>query len=427
MNHLNFIQALEDLAPPAALHGPSDHRCAALERLKALDPLRSQEEWQFLSPRPFFELPPNVSSNAADAAPDELALADCLTLTFEDGQLVGEVGANLAEGLLITPLDQALAADPERLKALLDLPDSDSRHALTDLVSAFSAGSLMIEVKDGHTLKRPLRLLYRQSTRGRFSAHQHLLVIGRNAEATVIEAFHGPDHRPYISASMCRIHLEENARLDHYKQQLEGNEARHFGGLYITQKQNSSFRQIHVALGGRFARTEIHSLIETGAECHLEGSFVARDQSLIDTHTRLRHRGHHATSRNHYHGMAMGKGRGIFQGRIIVEPGAQLTDAVMQSRNLLLSEEAVIDAKPQLEIHADDVKCAHGVTIGQIDAEQVFYLTSRGLDHADALRILTLGFASTVLDQIRPDALREQIKAQIHHAMETALLVEDPS
>jgi Fe-S cluster assembly protein SufD len=270
-------------------------------------------------------------------------------------------------------------------------------------------------------LSQPIQLLYRRRREGHFSAVHHLLRLAEGAEATVIETHTGPDDLPYAATSLTRIELAAGARLDHYKQQNEGNGGRHFGGLYVNQAPRSVLRQTHLALGSQFARTEIHSLLEEGSECHLEGSFVALNRAVSDTHTRLRHRGRAAQSREHYRGLATAQGRGIFQGRIIVEPGAQKTEAFMHSKNLLLSDQAEIDAKPQLEIHADDVRCAHGVSIGQIEPNQLFYLRSRGLDEAEALRVLTQGFVATVLAPVRLETLRAQMESDLRRAVERAI------
>jgi len=155
--------------------------------------------------------------------------------------------------------------------------------------------------------------------------------------------------------------------------------------------------------------------------------FLAQNRAQLDTHTRLRHAGPHAISRDDYRGIAGGRGRGVFQGRIIVDPGAQKTRAEMQCRNLLLSQDAEIDAKPQLEIHADDVKCSHGLTVGQLDPGAIFYFASRGVDEEEARRLLTFGFANEIVERIRPQALRQRIQDELGHRLTQSASGSTPS
>ena len=422
MNVLARIRALE--APPE-----SPDPCwlaavkqAALDRLTAWDPAETEEEWRFVSARPYLEPPSDKSLLPPPSlqAPPE-SLENTLTLDFEDGRWLELLPQPLPDGLRIRRLKQAIQQDPEGLSDLMDLEDPDSRHALSDLVLLLAEDGLLIEVAKDTVLSQPIRLLYRRRAEGHFSAVHHILRLAEGAEATVIETHTGPDDLPYVATSLTRVDLAAGARLDHYKQQNEGNGGRHFGGLYVHQAPKSVLHQTHLALGSQFARTEIHSLLEEGSECYLEGSFVALNRAVVDTHTRLRHRGRAALSREHYRGIATANGQGIFQGRIIVEPGAQKTEAFMHSKNLLLSDQAEIDAKPQLEIEADDVRCAHGVSIGQIEPNQIFYLRSRGLDEAEALRVLTQGFVATVLTPVRPKALRAQMESDLHKAVERAI------
>jgi Fe-S cluster assembly protein SufD len=319
----------------------------------------------------------------------------------------------LPEGLEIISLQEAAREHPEILQKLLDLPEPGSRHGLSHLTAALAGEGVLIRVKSGVLLSRPIHLIHRITAEQSVTAVRHFIDIERHAEATVIESHSGPDQTPYLSLGMSRIFLDENASLDHYAHQAQGNQGRHFAGIYVEQKATSRFLQTQVALGGHMARCEIHSTLDRASECDLQGIFLAQDRAQIDTHTRLRHAGPHATSRDDYRGIAAGRGRGVFQGRIIVEPGAQKTQAEMQCRNLLLSQEAEIDAKPQLEIYADDVKCAHGLTVGQLDPGAIFYLASRGIGEEEAKHLLTFGFANEILERVRPKALQNRLQSDL--------------
>jgi Fe-S cluster assembly protein SufD len=177
--------------------------------------------------------------------------------------------------------------------------------------------------------------------------------------------------------------------------------------LYVEVGRSARFQHTNLSLGGLLVRNEIHVDLAEAAECSLDGLFVGRGRQHVDNHTMIRHNEPNGVSREHYRGVLTDRARGVFQGRIVVQPKAQKTDAQMNNRNLLLSEDAEIDTKPQLEIHADDVKCAHGVAVGQLDPESIFYLESRGVDQTSARNMLTFAFANTMVEQIRLAGFRE--------------------
>jgi Fe-S cluster assembly protein SufD len=180
----------------------------------------------------------------------------------------------------------------------------------------------------------------------------------------------------------------------------------------VEQGSHSRFAQHNLAFGGLLARNDISVGLADAAECTLNGLFLAKSRQHVDNHTRIDHREPHGVSRESYRGVLADRARGVFQGRIVVHPQAQKTAAEMSNRNLLLSDEAEIDTKPQLEILADDVKCAHGVSIGQLDAESIFFLQSRGIDREAARNMLTFAFANEMVDKIELPSLREQVQAQ---------------
>lgn len=415
MERLSTFKALQDSLPGAGLPWLDQHRSDSLRDFGSRGfPTPRDEEWQYL-PASAFSGPQFKAQDSQDAAPFnlELKLPGCFTVTFKDGVKVASDSSALPEGVEILDLREALKKAPEAIQALLELPEPASQHSLSQLVAALAGEGLLIRISAGVRLEHPIQILNVSSRNDNLSVLRHFILLERNAEASVIETHTGPDQTPYQALSITRIQLGENASLDHYKHQAEGNQGRHFGGIYVDQAPTSRFRQTHIALGGAIARTDIHSRLERASECELEGVFLVQDRAQMDTHTRLRHAGPHATSRDDYRGIAGGRGRGVFQGRIIVEPGAQKTQADMQCRNLLLSQEAEIDAKPQLEIHADDVKCAHGLTVGQLDPGAIFYLASRGVDENEARQLLTFGFANEIVERIRPQELKKRIQDEL--------------
>lgn len=415
MERLSTFQALQGTLPGAGLPWLDEHRRESLAAFSAHGfPTTRDEEWQYLPASSFtgnqFNTQEPESENTFD--PD-LALPGCLTLVFKDGRRIAHAPQALPHGLEILNLKEALLRNPQDIQSLLELPEPASRHSLSHLVAALAGEGVLIRVAAGIRVEQPIQILHLSSRPDHLSVLRHFIRLERNAEATVIESHVGSSQTPYLALSMTRIQIEENASLDHYKHQSEGDQGRHFGGIYVDQAPTSRFRQTQAAFGAAIARTEIHSRLERACECELEGIFLAQNRAQLDTHTRLRHAGPHATSRDDYRGIAGGRGRGVFQGRIIVEPGAQKTMAEMQCRNLLLSEEAEIDAKPQLEIHADDVKCSHGLTVGQLDPGAIFYLASRGVGEEEARRLLTYGFANEIVERIRPPALRQRIQDEL--------------
>lgn len=415
MERLSTFEALQGNLPGAGIPWLDQHRRQSLAAFGAHGfPTTRDEEWQYL-PTSAFSGSQFVGQTeaVAETFDPDLRLPGCLTLVFKDGKRIASENGPLPEGLEILDLKDAFVQHPEKVQALLELPESDSQHGLSQLVAALAGQGLWIRVAAGVRIEQPIQILQLSEQSEHLSVLRHFIQIENNAEATVIESHLGSNQTSYLALSMTRVQLGENASLDHYKHQSEGNLGRHFEGVYVDQAPSSRFRQTQAALGGLIARTEIHSRLDRASECELEGVFLAQDRAQIDTHTRLRHAGPHATSRDDYRGIAGGRGRGVFQGRIIVEPGAQKTQAEMQCRNLLLSGEAEIDAKPQLEIHADDVKCSHGLTVGQLDPGAIFYLASRGVDEAEARQLLTYGFANEIVERIRPQALKQRIQDEL--------------
>jgi Fe-S cluster assembly protein SufD len=203
--------------------------------------------------------------------------------------------------------------------------------------------------------------------------------------------------------------VEENASLEYHRLQRESKDAYHIATVQVRQERNSRFTSHAVALGGALARTDLNVVLDAeGSECTLNGLYMASGERLIDNHTRIDHARPHCTSHELYKGILDGRARGVFNGRIVVHRDAQKTDARQTSKTLLLSDDAIIDANPQLEIYADDVKCTHGASIGQLDAEALFYLRTRGIGPAEARRLLTYAFANDILSRIGIESLRAE-------------------
>jgi Fe-S cluster assembly protein SufD len=408
--HLPWLQAL---------------RGAAEERFAAGGfPSPREEEWKYTNVAPIEKklFKPADAAEAAGtdaAAIERFRLPDAWSLVFVDGAFAAGLSRTegLPDGVIALSLADALARCPERVEALFHSIAGRENHGFIDFTTAYFRDGAFIQVPAGVALEKPVQILHVSTRMDGLSVLRHLVALERNAEARVIETYAGAEGAGYLTAAVTEISLGENASLDHCKLQSETERAYHFGGIYAAEARSARFRQHHAAFGGLLARTEIHSDLGHGAECELDGLFLATGRRHLDTHTLIHHREPHGASRETYRGIAADRARGVFSGRIVVHPGARKTDAEMSNRNLLLSADAEIDGKPQLEIHADDVKCSHGVTVGQLDPNAVFYLESRGVDEPSARNMLTFAFANEMVEKIRPDSLRNLVRAELLAAL----------
>ena len=381
-------------------------------------PSPREEEWRYTNVTPIEKKrfapvsPADDTASVAQAIIQRHRLTDAWSLVFVDGiyspsqsRLAGVPG-----NAVIHPVAEALERCPEKVRAILQQVADKETHGFVAFTTAYFRDGAFIALPDHLVLEKPLQILHVSTQAEGLSVRRHLVSLGAHAQATVIETCAGENETGYLTASVTEIDLAANAHLHHYKLQSEGARSYHFGGIYAAQKATSRFRQHHAAFGGLMARTEIHSDLGQAAECDLDGLFLASGRRHLDTHTILRHNAPRTVSREAYRGIASERGRGVFSGRIVVGKQAQKTDAEMNNRNLLLSDDAEIDSKPQLEIHADDVKCAHGVTVGQLSAESIFYLRSRGIDEASARNMLTFAFANEMVEKIQHEGHRRQVR-----------------
>jgi Fe-S cluster assembly protein SufD len=270
--------------------------------------------------------------------------------------------------------------------------------ALAQLNNALWGDGLLMHIPAGHKLAAPLFVVHSVGEADAMLHMRNLIVLEAGAEAVLVEHYRGMPNLPYWNNLVTEIVLGEGARLTHLKLTEESAAAIRTGLTVVQQARDSRYHALSISLGGRLVRHDVSvNLQGDGAECRLDGLFIADARRHIDQHLHVEHAASHTTSRQIWRGIAAGRGRGIFDARVVVKPHAQHADAQQSSSNLLLSPYAEIDVKPQLEIHNDDVKCGHGTAIGQLDEAQIFYLRSRGIS-ADAARALLLrGFAEAAL------------------------------
>jgi len=318
-------------------------------------------------------------------------------------------------GVDILPLGEALARRPE-LEAHLGVVTGESASVFCDLNTAFAEDGAAVLLAPGTTLEEPIHVAHVQVTDGRptVAYTRTLVVAGRGSQCRIVESFAGPDERTYLTNAVTEVHVGPNGRVDHYKLQREGREAFHVATLVARLQRDARFADHAISLGAVLSRNDIEVRFEgEGGECVLNGLFLVNGKRLTDTHSRIDHIRPHCSSRELYKGVLDQQARGVFNGLIVVRRGAQKTDAWQTNKNLLLSKDALVHSTPQLEILADDVKCKHGSTTGQIDPAALFYLRSRGIAEAAARSLLTHAFASDLVRRLEVASLREAVERHL--------------
>ena len=279
---------------------------------------------------------------------------------------------------------------------------------------AFMTDGVVIELSRNAVVDLPIHLLYLASQPETSVHYRNLIVADENAQATVVEHYAGSEGASYLTNAVTTIIGGANSNVQHYKLQQESVKAFHVAGIHATQARDSRFTSHSIALGGAIARNDITSrLAAEGAECTLNGLYMVGGRQLVDHHTRIDHAKPRGTSREFYRGVLDGAARGIFNGKVVVHPDAQHTDAEQSNHNLLLSKAAEVDTKPQLEIFADDVRCNHGATVGQLDDNMMFYLRSRGIEADVAKALLIYAFAHDIIGRIGLDPLKRRIERHL--------------
>jgi Fe-S cluster assembly protein SufD len=323
-------------------------------------------------------------------------------------------GRALPEGVLVGSLAEALQKHPQLVEPHLARYTDYKRNVFVALNTAFLRDGLFVYVPPGRVVEEPIFLesLVKAHDDGvPYAWHRRcLIVLGANAQATVAETFNGVPGLTYLTNAVTEIIVGENASLDHYKVQEEGDAAFHMSVTQVQLARAARFASQAVTLGGAWVRNEVNAVFAgEGGECTLNGLYRAAGNQLVDNHTFIDHALPHCVSHELYKGILDGHARGVFNGKIFVRQDAQKTDAKQTNQTLLLSDDATINTKPQLEIYADDVKCTHGATVGQLDAEQAFYLRARGIGAEEARALLTFAFANDIIERIRVASVRERL------------------
>ncbi len=395
-------------------------RESAIKRFSEIGfPTQRNEAWKYTRVAPIEKrafIPPAETPevSAADVERFYLSDTDCHHLVFVNGRFSAPLSTagELPEGVIIEDLSGALKRTPELLEDVLAGGDSDNRHGFSDLNSAFMQDGAVVKLSKDAVVTYPIHLIFVSTGRQtEFVTNPRILVRAeRGSRAAIVESYVSLDDAVYFNNVRTDVVVGASACIEHYKLQRESRKAFHVADLRVHQSAGSAFHSHSISFGGALVRNDIRVALDAeGAVCSLNGLFLADGRQHVDYHTYVDHYKPGCESREFYKGILSGHARGVFNGAVYVHPGADKTDAQQTNNNLLLSRDAEIDTKPQLEIYADDVKCSHGATVGQLDESMMFYLRSRGLDEQAARGLLVYGFARDIIDRIEVNTIRKRL------------------
>jgi Fe-S cluster assembly protein SufD len=335
-------------------------------------------------------------------------------LVFVNGHYSPELSdaASLPAGIQARSLADVIRQAPEKLEPHLAKYALFEDQPFNALNTAFLRDGAYLFIPTNQVVEEPIQLLFLStSPEAPLVSHPRVLIhAGANSQATVIETYLGLEGQAYFTNPVTEVIAEEGAVIDHYRVQDESAKAFHIGTLQSYQARNSSLTAHSISVGGLLSRNNLTAVLDgQGADCTLNGLYVLNGDQHVDNHTRLEHAQPHCSSREVYKGVLDERSRAVFHGRILVRRAAQKTDSKQTNNNLLLSDQALVNTKPQLEIYADDVKCTHGATIGQLDGDALFYLRSRGIGRQAARSLLIYAFASEMIGRVKVRSLREQL------------------
>jgi Fe-S cluster assembly protein SufD len=411
-------------------------REGAFERFEELGfPTTGDEDWKYtnvatLARGAFLPSSEGVSKSLDAGAVEQFVYEEARQscLVFVNGAFRPDLSSleAIPKGV-VSDLASALAGEcGEIVRENLGRLSAQGDDAFAALNTAFLRGGAFIHLPVGVSVDAPVQLLFLSapSDVGSASFPRVLVVAERDSRLDIIESYAATDESRYFTNAVVEIFVGEGARITHCKVQDESERAFHVAATRAEVGRSGAYEATTVTLGAQLSRHGIEVLLDNeGAECRVDGLYIVGTGQHADTHSLIDHRKPHCTSRQNYKGILDGKSRAVFNGRVFVHVGAYQTDAEQSNKNLLLSTDARIDTKPQLEIYNDDVKCAHGATVGQLDEEELFYLRSRGL-HTDLARnLLTYGFAEEIVEKIKYDSIRAQLDRAILNRLRARLEV----
>lgn len=398
-------------------------RRAAFERFTTLGfPTTKNEDWHYTSvssiaEREFVLLAsPSGAVRREDVAPFTFGGAGLgwHSMVFVNGRFSAELSdcTKLPKGVTVHDLASAWTKAPEVVDVVGKVASYDT-HAFTALNAAFMLDGAVVQIAKDTEVEKPIHLIFiTDATAAKGMMHpRNLIRVGRNSRATVIESYVSTSDATYFTNVVSEVSLGEGATLRHYKIQRESTRAYHVGTVQATQARDSHYVSFALSAGAALSRTNIYTTLDAeGSGATLNGLTMLDGEQHCDIQTQIVHAQPNCFSRELYKAVLDGRSHGVFNGKVYVHPIAQKTDGKQTNNTLLLSDTAQIDTKPELEIFADDVRCTHGATVGQIDQTALFYLKSRGIDNAFARRLLTYAFAADVLETIEVEEVRDSLE-----------------
>jgi Fe-S cluster assembly protein SufD len=406
-------------------------RKAGMARFAELGfPTLKNEDWRFTNVAPIAKLPFNpVFEVDRDGLTREsiagliFGALDATRLVFVNGHYCEDLSSPAVRqpGVTVKNLAAALKTDSALLEQHLARYATGEDNSFAALNTAFFQDGAFVHVPAGKVLEKPVHLVFISTIKetGATAHPRNLIVAEKGSQATVLESYVSTVDVPYFTNAVTELVLGEGAVLEHAKFQDEHAAAFHIAAIHAHLGRSSNFISHSIATGARLSRNSIRTkLAGEGVECVLNGLYLTRGDQLADHHMVVEHAEPHCNSHEYYNGILDEKSKGVFHGRILVRQPAQKTDAKQTNKNLLLSEDATVDTKPQLEIYADDVKCTHGATVGQLNDESIFYLRTRGIGAGTARRMLIHAFAGEIIERIRCRAAREELDRLIWERLE---------
>ncbi len=382
-------------------------------------PTTRDEDWRFTNVSAIARTPFELAQSATHLSNADIAQwhmeNSAAELVFVDGYYVPELSRLQGVKGTVTNLQPAITS--KEVESHLGRYLNIHRDPFSALNTAFAADGAYVRIRRGTLLENPIHLLFvsTQANTPRMVHPRNLLVCEMETQATFIEQYVSLGTGTVLSNSATELIAGENSNISHYMIEREDTAAFNVSTLRIQQERSSNVASHSLLLGGGLVRNNVHPVLAgEGSECLINGLFVGSGKQHLDNYMHVEHASPHCSSRQFYNGILDDHAHGVFHGRIVVHKDAQKTDAKQTNRNLLLSDDAQIDTKPQLEIYADDVKCTHGATIGQIEENALFYLRSRGIDEVSARRLLLLAFASECLDRMKPGPAQAHAEQLIH-------------
>ena len=415
--HATFERLQRDVVVPPPVVALRDRGFARFSTLGF--PTTKLERWRFTNVAPIADTdfalaePADVEPSAVE--PYELHGVSGTRVVLVNGRFSPGLSRQqgLPTGVEVRSLAEVLANDPGTLEPHLGRLAVFDSHAFTALNTALLHDGVVVRIPDGAVVEQPIHVLFVTTAENNRMSHPRMLVVaGEHSQVQLVESYAGLGDARYFTNAVTEVVCGAGAVIDHYKLLRDSVQAFHIGSMHIRLARSANFSSHSITLGGALVRNDVEAELDgEGVECTLNGLYLADAHRLVDNHTTIRHAQPHCASHELYKGILDGAAHAVFNGKIIVAIDAQKTDAKQTNKALLLSEDARINTKPELEIFADDVRCTHGATVGQLDEDALFYLRTRGLAADQARSVLIHAFASDLLNRIAIEPIRAQLDA----------------